>query len=147
MSEAGLVALIIPGFLVGFTLLWSAIVFASAHISGWAALARSYPGTEPVSGQSWHFTSATFGRLSSYRNVLTVMIAPTGLYMRPILPFRIGHEPLLIPWNAVVETQRTNLFLTEGLRLEIRNPRRGNTQRVTFYGRALVGALVEQIRT
>ena len=147
MSQSGLVALIIPGFLVGFTLLWSTIVFAAAHISGWASLARSYPGSEPANGQVWRFTSATLGRLSSYRNVLTVMISPEGLFIRPILPFRIGHQPLLIPWHAIVETQRTNLFLTEALRLEIRNPRRGNTQRVTFYGRALVGALVEQIRT
>lgn len=145
MSESGLLALIIPGFFVGFTLLWSAIVFATARISGWASLARSYPGTEPASGQSWHFTSATFGRLSSYRNVLTVMVAPTGLYMRPILPFRIGHEPLLIPWNAFASAERTNLFFTQALRLEIRDPRIAGTRRVTFYGRAIVQALETRI--
>lgn len=146
MSESGLVALIIPGFFVGFALLWSAIVFATARISGWASLARAYPGTQPASGQSWHFTSATFGRLSSYRNVLTVMTTPSGLFLRPILPFRIGHEPLLIPWNAIAEADRTNLFFTQALRLEIRDPRIAGTRRVTFYGKGLVEALEAQIR-
>jgi len=141
MSQTELVALIIPGIIVSFSALWIAISFVISRVGGWSGLARSFPGSEPVSGVPFHLASATFGMFTSYRNILTLMLSPSGLYMHTILPFRIGHEPLLIPWNAIVATKRSNVLFTQSLRLEIRDPRSGGTRRITFYGNRLVNTL------
>jgi len=141
MNNSGLVLMIIPVFLVCFGLLWSGIVFLSAHLSGWTALARHYPGSQQPAGQSWHWSSATFSWFASYRNILTVSVSPSGLYMRPIFVFRIGHEPLLIPWNAITDAQRTSLFFTQAFRLEVMQPGSGNSKRITLYGKGLADAL------
>jgi len=141
VTQTSLIALIIPGFFVCFGLLWSAIVFLSSRLSGWATLARHYPGTEPQGGQSWHWTSAQFSWFASYRNILTVNVSPSGLFLRPVLIFRIGHEPLLIPWHAITNARRTNLFFTQGFRLEVIVPGSQRTKPITFYGKGLADAL------
>jgi len=141
MSQTSLVLLIIPAFALCFGLLWSSIVFLSSRLSGWAALARHYPGTHAPEGQSWHWTSAQFGWFASYRNVLTIVVSPLGLYMRPIVVFRIGHEPLMIPWTTIRNGQRTNLYFTQAFRLEVLDPGSGGTRRITFYGKGLADAL------
>lgn len=141
MTQTSLVALIVPAFVVCFGLLWSAIVFLSARMSGWASLARHYPGAQPPVGQSWHWTSAQFGFFASYRNVLTIVVSPLGLYLRPVVIFRIGHEPLLIPWNAISSGRRTNLFFTQAYRVEVRDPGSTSSRRITFYGKGLADAL------
>jgi hypothetical protein len=141
MTQSGLIAMIIPGFFLAFGLLWSAIVFLSSRISGWATLARHFPASEPASGQSWDWTSARFGWFANYRNVLSVTISPTGLYMRPVLPFRIGHRPLLIPWRAISGGQRANLYFTQTYRVDVQVPGSGTGKQITFYGKGLTDAL------
>lgn len=145
MSQTELIALIIPGFFLCFGLFWSAVVFLSSRLSGWGTLARHYPGTAPQGGRSWHWTSATFSWFASYRNILTVNVSPAGLFLRPVLIFRPGHEALLIPWNAITNGRRTNLFFTEAFRLEVIVPGAVNTKPITFYGKALADALEARV--
>jgi len=145
MSETGLIFLIVPGFFVCFGLFWSFIVFLIAHLGGWTGLARAYPATEPPQGRSWTWTSARFGLVTSYRNSLNVTVSDTGLYLRPVFIFRVGHKPMLIPWNAIMAAQRSDLFFTSALRLDIRDGS-GGTRRITFYGKPLAEELEPHLR-
>jgi hypothetical protein len=145
MTETGLIFLIIPAFFVCFGLFWSLIVFLIAHIGGWAGLARAYPATLPPQGRSWTWTSAKFGLVANYRNCVNVTVSNTGIDLRPVIFFRIGHKPMLIPWHAIAEARRSDLYFTSALRLEIKDGSDG-AKRITLYGKPLVNELEDQLR-
>ena len=49
----------------------------------------------------------------SYRNALNLDYNNEGLYIRPILIFRLFQPPILIPWEEIKEVRdRRFLFLT-----------------------------------
>ncbi len=146
MTQASLIALIVPGFFISFALFWSMVVFLIARIGGWASLARQYPATTPPSGKSFQWRSARFGYLGSYRNTLEVTLSPAGLYMRPVIFFRMGHDPVLIPWNAIADADRSDQFFVSALRLSIRDGNSGDVRNITFYGQPLVDAIEAYVR-
>ncbi len=57
----------------------------------------------------WGMQSARIG-WASYNGVLTVGADRGGLYLRPLLPFRIGHAPLYIPWSDVTTSASRFIF-------------------------------------
>lgn len=60
---------------------------------------------------------------ASYKNVLRVWIEPDGLRLGVVLPFRPGHPPLLIPWDAIEDVRpRKVLWVTQYV-LDIGEPR------------------------
>ncbi|WP_428650228.1 hypothetical protein [Roseibium sp.] len=146
MSNINLAVLIVPGFLVAFGLFWSVVIFLVSRLGGWARLARQYPAAGPATGDTRHWRSATFGLLCNYRTCLNLTLSQTGLHMVPVLVFRIGHDPILIPWNAIADARRRNLLLATGLQIDVKDKASGGVRKITFYGKSLVEDLEAHIR-
>ncbi len=109
-SNLGLIVLAIACGSIGTLLLIS-------RISGWASLAERYQYSDLFDGKRWWFQSAQMRWLMGYNNCLIVGANRKGLYLGVIWPFRIGHPPLLIPWNDIaISTKRLLGFRSMDLR-------------------------------
>ena len=96
-----------PGlFALFFIAMWFAVCYLIAALGGWRLLAEQYRLAEPFVGKKWYFRSASFRRFVSYGNALTVGANERGLYLAVLAPFRLGHPPLLIPWQRVQKARR-----------------------------------------
>ena len=93
------ILLAVAGAPVAFVAMWTGICWLISHLSGWQRLAALYAHDGPFVAQ-WGMQSARIG-WASYNGVLTVGADRGGLYLKPILPFRVGHAPLYIPWSDV----------------------------------------------
>jgi hypothetical protein len=81
------------------------IFFVISRIGGWATLARRFRATEPFYGETWGWQSAKFRGWCNYNNCLTVGASQEALYLSVMIPFRLFHPPLMIPWREIeVET-------------------------------------------
>ena len=65
---------------------------------------------------------------------MNVTLSDAGLYMRTILLFRIGHKPMLIPWKAISDAQRRDLWFATTITLAVPLTGNGNERRLSFYG-------------
>jgi hypothetical protein len=97
-----LLAAVIPALLG----LWSLILYSVARASGWRQLARSYRCSAPITGISWRWQSAEMRWSCNYGNCLRVTVNEEGLHLVPMLPYRIAHPPLFIPWADLSIRQR-----------------------------------------
>lgn len=88
---------------------WVAILNVLARVGGWATLAEVYPAAGLFEGDRWWFQSAQLRWRVNYGGVLTVGANPRGLYLSVLLPFRIGHPPLFIPWTDISINERKGL--------------------------------------
>lgn len=88
-------------FLATFAGLWVGISLLLGLLSGWTTLAGDYRLSKAFVGRKWYFCSASFRRFVNYGGVLTVGASDKGLYLSLWMPFRIGHPPLLVPWQHV----------------------------------------------
>jgi hypothetical protein len=79
---------------------------------GWGELGRRFRYPVNFKGPQWRFQSGQMRGIAGYRNCLTLGASDEGLYMSVMLPFRIGHPPLLIPW-AEIRVERRRLFLLQ----------------------------------
>jgi hypothetical protein len=81
-------------------IVWGPLLVIASGVSGWRHLARRYRwrGPPPAGGEP-----LVRGRVGiiRYANTLRVARHETGLFLGQLLPFRLGHPPLLIPWSAV----------------------------------------------
>ena len=60
---------------------------------------REFQSLIKPAGRAFHFSSADIAGCR-YNGALTFVVAPEGLWMQPVLPFRAFHAPLLLPWTA-----------------------------------------------
>ena len=98
---------------------WYAIIQLLSWLSGWRTLATAYAtATAPVAGTLSRMQSGRIGAVS-YRNSLNIGITPQGLYLSVLLPFRPGHAPLLIPWQAFHHREDRSLLWYKGVRFEV----------------------------
>jgi hypothetical protein len=88
-------------FFLFFVGLWCAVSMGLSLIGGWFELASVYPLPRTFEGTRWHFRSANMRFGSHYGSCLTVGADPTGLFMKTLFLFRLGHAPLFIPWNSI----------------------------------------------
>ena len=91
-------------------LLWILVMLVLAYAGGWARLAREYRHWDPPEGDRWFGQSAALGWVS-YNQCLIVVAGSRGLRLSVFFPFRIGHPPLLIPWNEITGTPGKRLFI------------------------------------
>jgi hypothetical protein len=143
MQEILMVLLAAAAFVIVFSLFWAAIVWLISRLSGWARLARQYPAVGPVAGDVFHWCSARFGLLSSHRSCLTVTVSPRGVHMQPVIFFQMGHNPIFIPWTAVLQFERDKIWLISCVRLRIKNTDNGRSTSIVIYGRGVVESLVQ----
>jgi hypothetical protein len=86
---------------VGFVLWWCLILWGSAWLFGWRALARHYRTREPFAGSRRRFRTLQLG-WANYSGCATVGTNADGLYLAVLFLFRPGHPPLFIPWADVL---------------------------------------------
>lgn len=114
------------------------IFFLISRLGGWALLARRFRTDEPFYGESWSWQSGQFRGWCNYNRCLTVGVSPEALYLSVLLPFRLFHPPLLIPWREIeVETGKAMFGLYDTARF-----RMGTEELVTL---RIYGALVERV--
>ena len=78
--------------------LWCIVTLMTALV-GWRDLARSYATAAAPHGQPFSSLTGSVG-LASYRG-LNAWAAPEGLFLSAPWLFRLGHKPLLIPWDDI----------------------------------------------
>lgn len=97
-TTTGFVVSILAAVVVWFAVLWVAICYTLASVSGWRRLRRLYE-TGPFEGPSSRF-SGYVGR-SRFRGALIGGATAAGLHLNVVAPFRIGAGPVLIPWSDI----------------------------------------------
>ncbi len=141
MQETTIAMFAIGAFVIVFPLFWSAIVVLISRLSGWADLARQYPADGPVAGEVFRWCSARIRFLSSYSNCLTVTVSPDGIHIQPVILFRMGHAPLLLPWDAITALDRNSSWLIASARLQITDKDARDPTTLVLYGRGLAERL------
>jgi hypothetical protein len=97
----------IPWFVAvpAFILFWCFVIWMISWMSGWQKLSRHF-ALKPslLYGKKIHFfnTSGRF-KQAGYNNVLKLAAIDRGLILKMNILFRLGHDPLLIPWDAISE--------------------------------------------
>lgn len=116
-----------------------AIFFVISQLGGWASLARRFKAEGPFIGERWNWQSAQFRGWCNYNNSLSIGANPNALYMAAIVPFRLFHPPLIIPWPEIeVETGKMFFGLCDTARFRI-----GIEERITV---RVYGKLVDRLR-
>lgn len=141
MNQTWQVWLVIAAFLLIIPVFWTRVIYLMARLSGWLELAKLFPGPGVIQGEVHRYSSARFRMFVGYNRNLTVTLSPRGIHMRPMLLFRTRHEPLLIPWDAVIGLEQKGLSLFPMLDALVRTPDPARPFRITFYGRPLTEAL------
>jgi len=81
-----------------------------ALMSGWNRLAQRFRADQPFVGTVWKFQCAQFRYGMNYNNCVTVGAGAEGLYLAMLPLARLGHAPLLIPWNEITEQPKDTFF-------------------------------------
>jgi hypothetical protein len=120
MIEATQLPWLVPVVFAGlFVALWAGISLGIAG-SGWRAFAQRYPTTVVPAGPVYTARSASFRKLlAGYRNVVRVAFLPEGIHFSVMFPFRLGHQPFLLPWASVTRGERKQVLLATCYELEI----------------------------
>jgi len=98
-----------------FVGIWIFVSILRSYLGGWMNLARSYRvstrrGSTKGVGRMWLFHTAYMRWLMVYGNALILRSDPRGLRISVLPLFRIGHPPLLIPWNDISVVAGKGLF-------------------------------------
>jgi hypothetical protein len=107
-----------------FPIAWVAMSFLLAHLGGWAALAHQYPDVRTVGddgGPTYYLQSGSVG-LVNYGSCLSIRVYKKGLRLAVLLPFRIGHPPLFIPWDRFHSATVRRPFLSQVLETTVGTP-------------------------
>jgi hypothetical protein len=123
-----------PWFLPFFALGWLTVTGVIATLSGWSSLATQFRATQAIQGERFRFASASLGGRwlpVSYGNCLFVTVAPTGLSLSILFPFRLLSPPLFFPWSKVESvTEGRFLFMRFTLVRVV-----GHWSQIKVYGR------------
>ena len=141
MPDFAIGLIVFTGFVLGFPLLWTGVVFLLSRVGGWARLAERFGADGPGEGQAFNWSTAYFRLTCSYRHCLTVTLSELGIHLVPIFVFRIGHKPLFIPWSAIAELQRRRILFYSSVKLNLKDPDAGGPASITFYGSRLCDGL------
>lgn len=135
--------MIVAIFLVIFPLFWTGIVYLISRISGWADIAKSFPGGDTAEGETVYFSSLRAGRMSAYSNCLTVTVSHRGIHIKPLIFFRPGHPPLFIPWDVVNDLRRGGFGPFHATHMHFGPASERNRYYLKFFGRRL-GDLIQR---
>lgn len=106
-----------PVFFIG---MWCSISYFLANMGGWTKLAEKFHFTEKFKGKYYRFQSGQLN-LVSYSNSLEMGVDERGLFLVPMILFRLYHKPLLIPWGEIHAEPFKRLLFFNGYRLTFRS--------------------------
>src|SRR5436190_2273872 len=94
-----------------FISMWVLVVFIISKM-GWADLVTNYQSDAAFIGERVGLISASINS-ANYKNSLILKYNEEGIYLRPILLFRLFHKPVLIPSSEIKEVRSKKiLFFT-----------------------------------
>lgn len=79
--------------------MWVGILLVLSRF-GWGDLATVYRAERPFEGRRSHCVSAQVGKVS-WRSSLTMGANAEGLFLVPMILFRVAHPALFIPWSDI----------------------------------------------
>lgn len=82
----------------GFPIMWCVVCLLLSHIGGWATLSDVYRDDANTAGEAHYMRSGEIG-IVNYSSCLTLRVSDAGLRLSVMLPFRVGHPPIFIPWT------------------------------------------------
>ncbi len=107
-------------FPVLFIGVWVLVFFIISRF-GWAKLATHYASDADFPGTRIGLISLAINWVS-YNNSLVMKYNERGMYLKPLLVFRLFHKPILIPWKDIVEVRDRKLHFFNYKELVIGNP-------------------------
>lgn len=110
-----LIPFLFPFFFIG---MWC-LVCKKISQEGWSDWARIYRCERELTGKLYSGRSGRFSLQGSYSRILNVRLGHEGIGLSVMLPWRVGHPPLLLPWSKVVGVEEKNYFLFKILRITI----------------------------
>lgn len=110
-------SILFPFFFVGIFLL--VIYFLSRK--GWSALINQYRFYGDFSGERVGISSANINGVN-YNNCLLFKINQQGVFIRPILFFRLFHPPVFIPWHDIKTVRDKKILFIKLKELVIGDP-------------------------
>lgn len=104
-----------------FPVVWCFVSWLISYFSGWQRLAALYPARTAPTGQRFS-TDARIG-VTRYGGNVYVDVSSEGLFLSVMFAFRIGHQPLFIPWSEIHNRQTKTVFpRLEGVEFDIGAP-------------------------
>lgn len=97
-------------FFLFFLALWFGISFLLSVFSGWRQLSQYYRSSGLFKGRRFYFQSAAMRLRASYNSAFIVGVSSEGLYLSILFLFRVGHPPLLVPWEDISWTEKPGRF-------------------------------------
>lgn len=119
LSLDDLAIVLIPLLFIG---VWTAVCLLMSLLGGWHRLAKVYPGRSSPTGKCFRMQSGSFGWVN-YGNCLCIHTSPDGIDLAIMLPFRIGHPPLFIPWEAVENARVKSFLWVRAVHFDVGSPR------------------------
>jgi hypothetical protein len=92
---------IFPVVVLGFLVFWPLLCLLIAKLGGWAGVAKRYAARRWPEGAHFTGQSLQIAPATNYGGCVRVTFSREGLWLAPIWLFRLGHRPLLIPWDLV----------------------------------------------
>ena len=93
-KDPRLFPILFVGMLVG-------ISFTLSAISGWFRLGLKFKTKDKFLGKKWFMQSFSMNHVS-YNGCVTIGANGSHLYLSVILPLRVAHPKLFIPWGEIV---------------------------------------------
>jgi hypothetical protein len=113
-----LVVILVPTLFVGVLCVSLPLV---SLLGGWRRLSEFFPATNPPEGQRFRMQSGSVGWVN-YSSCLTIYSNADGLYLSVMLPFRMGHPPLFIPWGEIHDATTRRFLGMEDVVFQIGTP-------------------------
>jgi hypothetical protein len=107
--------IVFPFFFIG---MWCLVSYKISRL-GWSTWAERYRCERQISGKSYRGRSGRFSLQGSYKSILNVVLSNEGIGLSVKLLWRVGHEPLLLPWTMVTGVEERNYFFFRNLRVTI----------------------------
>ena|SRR5436190_1456489 len=104
-----------------FVGMWCAVSLIRSRVGGWRRLAESFPARSLPSGKRFFMQGGKVGQVT-YNGCLTIHNSREGLYLSAWLPFRLGHPPLFIPWDAIRNPRIHRFLWAESVVFDVGSP-------------------------
>jgi hypothetical protein len=130
--------LLAPGvFPILFLGLWAAVTGLIAVLGGWQALSAEYRAPDDfvlAPEDRFRMRSLQLRTVpllpARYKGCITLGVTSRGLYLRPMVFFRLFHPPLLIPWTAVDDLKDGHFLWSQWTDIVLR----GHDTRLRLFG-------------
>lgn len=97
-------------FGIFFIVSWLTVSLTFSRLTGWNKLSVKYRVHIIPKIKLMRAVQVSWGSLMLAGNIYTLGSSSSGLFLGVLFPFRVGHNPLLIPWQDVEVKRVSRLF-------------------------------------